>query len=158
MSKKHIVSERVIQLTWFIAGIYGTGALWYFLSRDEYIPATMSTAGAVGLAAIALYLHGLNDKSNQSRDAREQLATFLKEADGLTQRANEVPLPIEEHNIWVSRVEQYLTERLDSSYAARFSNFAGMTFYVSTNYNSSFKTSLEGRTRRLHEFIAELAQ
>lgn len=158
MTKKHTVSERVIQLTWFIAGVYGTGALWYYLSKDDYFTAGVSTLSAIVMAAMALYLHGLNDKAKQSRQIREQLAAFLKEAELLGQRADETPLPVEEHNAWVSRVENYLSAELDGSYAVRFSNFSGLTLYATTKPNSDFKTSLQGRTRRLHEFIAGLAQ
>jgi hypothetical protein len=87
---------------------------------------------------------------------REQLGSFLLEAQALTARANEDPAPLAAHDDWVARVEYYLAEALDSSYVARFGNFQGMTFYIS-NPNSGLKKSLEGRSRRLHEFIAELA-
>jgi hypothetical protein len=155
---KRLVSERVIQLVWFIAGIYGTGALWFYLSRDEYGSAALSTVAAIVLAGVAVYLHGLNDRSKRTREIREALGQYLKEAEKLTARANESPLPIAEHNAWVSAVESYLAAHLDSSYSARFSNFHGMTLYASSNPNSGFKTSLDGRSRRLHEFLTELAQ
>jgi len=153
---KRVVSERVIQLVWFIASVYATGAVWFFLSKDDYISAGVSALSAIALCIVAFYLHGLNDKSKRLHVQREKIGGFLKEAEALTARANENPAPIEAHNEWVARVEQYLTEALDASYAVRFGNFHGMTFYVS-NPNSGLKMSLEGRSRRLHEFIAELA-
>lgn len=153
-----LVSDRVIQLVWFIAGVYGTGALWFYLSRDEYVPAIASTGAAFALAAVAVYLHGLNDRSKRNRETREALARFLKEGEALAARANENPPPIAEHNAWVSRVEQFLTASLDASYTARFSNFYGMTLYASSNANSGYKASIDGRSRRLHEFLAELSQ
>ena len=154
---KRVVSERVIQLIWFIASVYATGALWFFLSKDDYVSASISALSAVALCAVAMYLHGLNDQSRQLRAQREQLGNFLKEAEAISAHANEDPPPVEVHNSWVARVEKFLTEALDSSYAARFGNFHGMKFYVS-NPNSGLKTSLEGRSRRLHEFIAELGR
>jgi hypothetical protein len=153
---KRVVSERVVQLVWFIAGVYATGAVWFFLSKDDFISAGVSALSAIALCIVAFYLHGLNDQSKRLHAQREKIGGFLKEAEGLTARANDDPAPIEAHNEWVARVEKYLTEILDTSYAVRFGNFHGMTFYVSKP-NSDLKKSLEGRSRRLHEFIAELA-
>jgi hypothetical protein len=155
---KRIVSERVIQLIWFIASVYATGALWFYLSKEDYVSAIASIFGAVVLCAMAVYLHGLNDRSIQLRVQREQLGHFLKEAEALSAQANDIPPPIEAHSAWMERVETYLTEALDSSYTERFGNFHGMTFYGTSNPNSGLKQSLEGRSRRLHEFIAELGQ
>jgi len=153
---KRIVSGRVIQLLWFVASVYATGAVWFFLSKDDFLSASVSAVSAIVLCAVAMYLHGLNDQSRRLHIQREQLGTFLREAEALTARANEDPAPLAAHNDWVARVEKYLTEALDSSYAVRFGNFHGMSFYVS-NPNSGLKMSLQGRSRRLHEFIAELA-
>jgi hypothetical protein len=155
---KRIVSERVIQLTWFVASVYATGAVWFYLSKEDYVSAIASVFSAIVLCAMAVYLHGLNDRSEQSRAQREQLGLFLKEAEALSAQANDIPPPIEAHNTWVARVETYLTDALDSSYAARFGNFHGMTFYGTSNPNSGLKQSFEGRSRRLHEFMAELGQ
>jgi hypothetical protein len=93
----------------------------------------------------------------QLQAQREQLGAFLLEAHSLSARANEDPGPLAAHNEWVARVESYLAEALDSSYVARFRDFQGMTFHVS-NPNSGLKKSLDGRSRRLHEFIAELSR
>jgi len=154
---KRVVAERVIQLVWFVASVFATGAVWFFLSKDEYISALVSALSAVVLCAVAMYLYSLNDLSKRLKVQREKLGGFLKEAEAISASANNDPPPIGEHNAWVARVEAYLTEALDASYAARFSNFNGMTFYVS-NPNPGLKKSLEGRSSRLHEFIAELAQ
>lgn len=154
---KRIVSERVIQLTWFLASVFATGAVWYFLSRDDLPTAGISTAAAVVLGGLAFYLHGLNDSAAKTRKQREQLGVFLKEAQALSAHENEDPPPIQEHNDWVARAEAYLREELDASYAVRFSDVNGLTFYLS-NPNMGLKKSLQGRSRRLHEFIEELAR
>lgn len=153
---KRVVSERVVQLIWFIAGVYATGAVWFFLSKDDYLSASVSVLSAIVLCMVAFHLHGLNDQSKRHHALREKIGSFLKEAEALAARANEDAAPIDAHNEWVARVEHYLTETLDSSYAVRFGNFNGMTFYVS-NPNPDLKRSIEGRSRRLHEFITELA-
>jgi hypothetical protein len=153
---KRFVSDRAIQLAWFTAGVFATGAVWFFLSKNDLVSVGISAFGAIAFVVVAMYLHGLNDQSKQLRMKREQLGSFLKDAEALMGRANEDPGPIQAHNDWVAQVERYLTETLDSSYAARFGNFDGMTFYLS-NPNSGLKRSLQGRSRRLHEFIAELA-
>ena len=154
---KRVVADWVIQLVWFVASVFATEAVWFFLSKDAYIPAGVSALSAVVLCVVAMYLQSLNDLCKRLKVQREKLGYFLKEAEAISARANNDPPPVDEHNSWVARVEVYLTDALDASYAARFSNYNGMTFYV-TNPNPGLKKSLEGRSRRLHEFIAELAQ
>lgn len=154
---KRIVSERVIQLTWFLAGVFATGAIWYFLSRDDLLSAGMSFAAAVILGCLAFYLSGLNNNEARYRRQREQLGVFVTEAQALSIHENDDPPPIQAHNDWVTRVEAYLRRELDGSYAVRFGDFNGLTFYLS-NPNMGFKKSLQGRSRRLHEFIEELAR
>ena len=151
---KRNIPDWLIQLVWFLAGVYGTGALWYFLSRDDILSSTLSLAGAAILTFVAVQLIRLNDRSTRFKVRREKLADFMKEAEVLQNRSTEEPLPIQEHNDWVTRVEEYLKEQLDSSYVARLSNFNGMTFFGGSDY----KNSLIGRSARLHEFITEFSE
>jgi hypothetical protein len=146
------------QLVWFLAGVFATGAIWFFLSRDEYLPAWLSVAATVVLLVVAVQLHRVNDRDARFRGRREALSVFAEQASSLAAKASEEPLPIEAHNEWVSRVEAYLGKELDASYAARFRNFSGMTFYGDGSPRSNYKNSLDGRTRRLHEFISEFAE
>jgi hypothetical protein len=155
---KRPVPPWLVQLVWFLAGIFATGAPWYFLSRDDILSAALSFAVAFVLALVAVQLHRLNDKDARFKVRRERLAHFMREAESLLNRSNEEPLPIQEHNSWVARVEAYLNEEMDSSYAARFGNFSGMPFYGDGSPRSSFRTSLDGRSRRLHEFITEFSE
>jgi hypothetical protein len=155
---KRIVPAWLLQLVWFLAGIFATGALWYFLSRDDTLSATLSFIGAAVLTVVAIQLHRLNDKDARFRTRREKLAQFMKEAESLLKKCDENPLPIQEHNEWVARVEVYLNDEVDSSYATRFGNFSGITFYGDGSQRSSFKNSLQGRSKRLHEFISEFSE
>ena len=154
---KRSVPDWLVQLVWFLASVYATGALWYFLSRDDLLSAAFSLCGAVVLVFVAIQLHRLNDGSSRFKAHREQLAVFMKEAEGLRARSVEEPLPVPAHNEWVSRVEAYLKEQLDASYAARFGNFSGMTFYGDGSQRSEYENSIRGRSTRLHEFIKEFS-
>jgi hypothetical protein len=74
----------------------------------------------------------------------------------LRSRLNEQPLPIADHNAWVDGVRSYLRENLGADFEVRFSDFSGMVFYGDGSERSIMARSLEGRARRLNEFIAEL--
>jgi hypothetical protein len=87
---------------------------------------------------------------------RDQLAAFLTEAQALRARLGEMPLPVAEHNAWVDRVSKYLRESLSSAHEIRFSDSSGMTFYGEGSEQSKMSHSLEGRSRRLHEFLSEM--
>ena len=147
-----------MQLVWFLAGIYATGALWFFLSRDEYVFALLSALATVALTVVAIQLHRVNDRGARFREFREKLAAFAGQASSLSARAVEEPLPINSHNEWIASVDAYLRENLDESFVVRFGNFSGMTFYGDGSPKSNYKNSLDGRTRRLHEFIRDFSE
>lgn len=155
---RRTVPAWLLQLVWFLAGVFATGAVWFFLSKDEYVSAWLSVGATFALVLVAVQLHRLNDRTARFRGIREALAAFAIEASALLARAFEEPLPVEAHDEWVSRVEAYLRTELDSSFAARFGNFSGMTFYGDGSTRSQFKISLDGHTQRLHEFIREFAE
>ena len=98
-----------------------------------------------------------NDVDVRRRHA-DQLAAFLVEAQELRRRGPEQPIPVGKHNAWVERVSQYLRDHLGASYEVRFSDFSGMTFYGDGSERFQYAKSLDGRSRRLHEFITELAR
>jgi hypothetical protein len=99
----------------------------------------------------------LEDPSYRNHDQhRDQLALFLTEAQELRARLKENPLPIREHNAWVDRVNEYLRDIFGSGHVVRFSDFSGMIFYSDGSERSKMSQSLDGRSRRLHEFISEL--
>lgn len=147
------VPDWLVTFVWFIAGIFGTGALWYFLSKDDYAGVAFSAFGALATAVVAITLQRVNDRGVRFRKLREQLSGFIKQAEALQSRKNETPLPTREHNEWVDNVTSQLGIILDSSYATRFNSFSGYTFYSDGSEKAKFSNSLEGRIRRLIEFI-----
>ncbi len=159
------VPTWLVQVAWFLAGICATGAFWYFLSQKDYTWTFLAGLGALVFAGVAVYLHmqvgpsGLGDVGIEDRVRhREQLAAFLTEAQQLRTRLAEVPLPIEDHNEWVGRVGAYLRGNLGKAYEVRFGDFSGMTFYGDGSERSTMSRSIEGRSRRLNEFISELSR
>ena len=154
MSKS--IPDWMVQVAWFAAGICATGAFWYFLSKNDYTWAVLTGLGALVFAGLAVYLHTRKDGSSRNHWHSEQLATFLTEAQGLRRRLDEVPLPVRDHNEWVERVGGYLRQNLGRTYEVRFSDFSGMTFYGNGSERSQMLRSLDGRSRRLSEFMSEL--
>jgi len=89
---------------------------------------------------------------------RERLGEFLAEAQQLRSRLNGGGVSIAEHNVWVERVKDFLRTNLGKSYEARFSDFSGMTFYGDSSERSQMSRSLDGRCRRLLEFMGEMSR
>jgi hypothetical protein len=87
---------------------------------------------------------------------QERLGEFLAEAQQLRSRLNDGAVSVTDHNAWVDRVSDFLRNNLGKAYEVRFSDFSGMTFYGDSSERSRMSRSLEGRCRRLHEFMAEL--
>jgi hypothetical protein len=155
---KRPVPDWLPQLMWFMAGIFATGAVWYFLSNKDYVGTTLSIVGATCMTLAAITLHKINDPSARFREIREHLAEFVSEATSLLDRQGENPLPVQEHNDWVGKVEAFLGNTLDQSYVVRFNNFSGMTFYSNGSDSANFRNTIEGHIRRLNEFIQELRE
>lgn len=152
---KRLIPDWQVQLIWFLAGVFATGSSWYFLSRDEFLPAGVSAAAAVVLAAVAVFLQRLNDRSVRFAGYRENLARILNEAENLFRVHKGGRIPEDAFKEWVLRATTYLREQLDESYVARFRNFSGMTFFSGSGPE---KNALDGHCRRLHEFMREFAE
>jgi len=88
----------------------------------------------------------------------QKLAEFVEEGQQLKGRLNENPLPVFEHNEWVDRMNNYFEENGGNEYKVRLSDFSGMRFYGDGSEKSSMSNSIEGRVRRLHEFMSELSK
>lgn len=153
-----IVRGWMPPVAWFVAGVFATGAFWYYLSKDSSLGSWSSAIGAVLFVALAVHLQRQSDPEMRNRPHRDQLAIFLTEAQALRTRKDEVPLSVEEHNQWVSKVETYLREHLGAAHSARVSDFSGMIFYGTGSEKSNCECSLDGRSRRLMEFIKELGE
>jgi len=145
-------------VAWFIAGVFATGSFWYFLSKRDIVGAASSGIGALIFVALAIHLHRRCDKAIVNAPHIQRLAELLDEAHALRARLVEIPLPVTDHNAWVARVVAYLRSDLSHAHEVRFSDFSGMTFYGDGSERSAMSRSLEGRSRRLNEFIVELGR
>lgn len=76
-----------------MAGIFATGAVWYFLSNKDYVGTVVSIVGAGCMAVAAITLHKINDRSERFV-IRERLAEFVFEATSLLNRQTENPIPV----------------------------------------------------------------
>jgi hypothetical protein len=155
---KRPIPEWLSTLAWFVASIFATGAVWFYLGKEDYLATGLSVLGAVTIAVVAIVLQRLNDRSARFRVVRNQLSEFIKQAESLLHRQNEMPLPIKDHNDWTAAVEAYLRSTLDQSYVVRFGNFSGMTFFSDGSERATYRNSLDGRVRRLNEFIQEFRE
>ena len=155
---KKLVPDWLIQFLWFLASICASGAIWYFLSKNDNTSALASLAGAIVFSSLAIYHHRLNDRQSRNLAHRLRLAGFIEESQQLRERLNETPLPIQDVDDWINRVITYLQQNLDNSHTIRFGDFTGMVFYSDGSEASRLKTQIDGRTRRLHEFLSELSQ
>ena len=86
-----------------------------------------------------------------------QLSVFIAEGASLRARSGEVPIPVEDHNDWVARMNEYFEQCGKPEYKVRLSDFTGMTFYGDGSDKSQFKKSIDGHVGRLHEFLGELS-
>ncbi|MEO5864348.1 MAG: hypothetical protein ABIQ79_04850 [Nitrospiraceae bacterium] len=108
--------------------------------------------------------HNLQDRLDQryrNRAIREELGRFIKEGDGLVQKTFKgppLPPPQMEANDWYRRARQFLLERLDSSYEARFvSTDPGLP--IGYGLPQDYEGLISGIQRRLivlRRFIEEL--
>lgn len=127
------------------------GFLWYDEPSGKYGP-------LFAISAFAFVITEIIRRYAPSRgiDA-EKLADFIQEGQNLRARLDQEPLPITEHNDWVERMVSYFKQHKGGAYEARLSDFSGMTFYGDGSERSRMSRSIEGRIRRLHEFISELS-
>lgn len=68
------VPEWAIQASWWVSGIFATGAIWYFLSVKRYGGVISAVVGALLFAGLAVGLHGRRGKELASavREVTEQ--------------------------------------------------------------------------------------
>jgi hypothetical protein len=85
------------------------------------------------------------------------LSNFILDGQALRERSTETPLPIEAHNSWVDRMNEYFEQSGKPEYKVRLSDFSGMVFLGDSSEKSQFEKSIDGRLQRLHEFLKEAA-
>lgn len=138
-----------LELCGLIAAVY-FGMQWYLNPNGNY-EAVFALAGVVALLAEWFRRH-----LRSSIDAGE-LSIFVQQGQVLFGRKNESPLPVQDHNEWVERMERYFRNLSRPDYAVRLNDFSGLTFFGDGSEKSKFANSIDGRLRRLHEFLRELA-
>ena len=155
---KQLIPDWFIQILWFIAGIFATGAFWYFRSVKDADSEMISGVAAVMFAAVAAYLTKLNNRSMYLKKCRETIAKYINEINVLVMQIDEgkLTLPIKAHNEWVARVSAYLRNELDESFVTRFNDFSGLVFYGDGSEKSNLKNTINGRVQRLSQFVSEL--
>lgn len=109
-----------------------------------------------GIAAIRFVSDKIASLFGSPSVEEKELAAFIREGQKLRGRSGEDPLPVEEHNEWVARMNTYFRNRKKHGYEVRLSDFSGMTFFGDGSERSKFSNSIDGRLRRLHEFLGEL--
>jgi hypothetical protein len=60
------VPDWAIQASWWVSGIFATGAIWYCLSVQSYAYAAGSAGGAGAFAALAIVLHRKKDATDKA--------------------------------------------------------------------------------------------
>jgi SPFH domain / Band 7 family len=81
---RRMAPDWLIQLIWFIASVFATGAIWYFLSQHKPVFALWSMFGAAVTVLLAVTLLIQNDL------ARRQQASLMEQrpADGTSPETN----------------------------------------------------------------------
>lgn len=138
-----------IELCGLITAVY-FGIQWYLNPHGNH-EAAFALSGVVALLAEWFRRH-----LKTGVEAAE-ISSFIQQGQQLMSRKNENPLPIEEHNAWVTRMETYFRDLGRADYAVRLSDFSGLTFYGDGSEKSKYSNSVDGRLRRLHEFLREVA-
>lgn len=54
-----------IQTSWWLSGIFATGAVWYFLSIQSYMYSGVAALFALAFAVLAISLHRRNDSADE---------------------------------------------------------------------------------------------
>ena len=136
-----------LELSGLIAAVY-FGVQWYLEPNGNHQPA-FYLSGLV--AVLGEWIRRL---LRTTIDPRE-FATFIQEGQRLLSGKDESPLPIQAHNEWIEKMENYLKKQNRSDYLVRLSDFSGLTFRGDASEKSKFVNSVDGRLRRLHEFMRE---
>lgn len=141
------VAISVIELAALLIAVY-FGYRWYSDPAANHEP-------AFALSTLVVIITEWFRRHLRSSIDLGKLARFIEDGQALRMRKDENPLPLEEHNEWIARMESYFRQRKRPDYAVRLNDFSGMIFYGNGSERSKFENSVDGRLRRLHEFISE---
>jgi hypothetical protein len=125
------------------------GVQWYLNPDGNYEAAFM-------LSGIVAFLCEWFRRHLSSGVEASEVSAFIQQGQALISRKNETPLPIAEHNEWVERMEAYFRKLRRTDYEVRLSDFSGLTFYGDGTEKSKYANAIDGRLRRLHEFLRDL--
>lgn len=92
----------------------------------------------------------------KKREWSDKLAAFVTDGQQLFARVKEGASPIQDINAWIECTGAYLKDNLGISFEVRLNNFSGMVFYGDGSEKSQMEKAIDGRLRRLHEFLQEL--
>jgi hypothetical protein len=109
-----------------------------------------------GIAAMWFFLDKIALWFSRTHVTEQDLSGFIRDGQRLRERSREDPIPIAEHNAWVERMTAFFKTRKGHGYDVRLNDFSGMTFLGDESDRSKFERSIDGRIRRLHEFLKEL--
>ena len=96
----------------------------------------------------------------KKKDIIDAVAFFLTEGEALLGRLHKDDTHQLEPAVekWINGTISFLRTNLNEGYVARLNNFSGMTFLGDGSPKSTLRNKIDGRLRRLNEFIAELSQ
>src|SRR3990172_134250 len=136
-----------LELSGLVAAVY-FGVRWYLEPGGNHAP-------AIYLSGLVAVLTEWIRRLLRTNIDTQELAAFIQEGQKLLGRKDESPLPIEAHNNWIERMEKHLKKQNRSDFVVRLSDFSGLTFFGDGSEKSKFVNSVDGRLRRLHEFMRE---
>lgn len=139
----------IAELIVFLGG--ATLALAVYLQNPQDIKALGAFSAVILLGVDIARRSRENKKDKDKYELANALANYILEGNQLRSRSKEDPLPIEELNKWVEKIEKHLKEKGKSHWVVKLNDFSGYTFY-----SGGYEKSIEGRIRRLHEFINQL--
>jgi hypothetical protein len=73
------VPDWAIQTSWWISGIFATGAVWYFLSVNNNALAAAAGVGAIAFALLAVHLHRTKDAASEEPHRSDAFSIDLGE-------------------------------------------------------------------------------
>lgn len=136
----------------FAAGCFAVyfGAQWALDPNGPFEPGFAISLAVLGATEIARRRLPANSVKKSKIDS------FIHEGQELRGLATKSPLPIEKHIAWVDSMNKYFVESNAAELKTRLNDFSGLTFYGDVSEKSKYLRSIDGRIRRLMEFMQEI--